>query len=148
MKTSIITTAAIALFALPTIASAAGLQYDPAAADDSNAAAWINMTNPTANPANAAAARADAARYAAAATVSAPDVVIGTHGDTGARVVTEINPSSDSGAPLLVHRVIVENPANAAAAKADAARYPAPTYYSSDSDDNNATVNYRRGFAG
>ncbi|MBS1183942.1 MAG: hypothetical protein H6Q99_3822 [Proteobacteria bacterium] len=147
MKTSIIAATAIALFALPTIASAAGLQYDPAASDDNNQATWVE-NNPAANPANAAAAKADAARYAAAATTDTSGAVIATHGDTGARIVTEVNPSSDSSEPLLVNRVIIENPANAAAAKADAARYPAPVYYSSESDQDNATVNFRRGFAG
>lgn len=147
MKTSIITAAAVALFALPTVASAAGLMYDPAASDDSAEARWVQV-NPAANPANAAAAKADAARYAAAAAGDTSGAIIATHGDTGARIVTEVNPSSDSGAPLLVNRVVIENPANAAAAKADAARYPAPVYYSGDSSDENATVNFHRGFAG
>ncbi|PKR87151.1 hypothetical protein CXZ10_21285, partial [Pleomorphomonas diazotrophica] len=80
----------------------------------------------------------------AAASTDTSGAVIATHGDTGARIVTEVNPSSDSDEPLLVNRVVIENPANAAAAKADAARYPAPVYYSGDSSDENATVNFRR----
>lgn len=147
MKTSIIAATAVALFALPSIASAAGLQYDPAAANDSDGARWVEM-NPAANPANAAAAKADAARYAAAASTDTSGAIISTHGDTGARVVNEVNPSSDSGAPLFVQRVVIENPANAAAAKADAARYPKPVYYNGDSADANAKVNFNRGFAG
>ena len=89
------------------------------------------------NPANAEAARADAARYAAADQSGA---LIATHGDAGAQIVTEFDPAAASGDPRFVNRVVIVNPANAEAAKADAARYPKPVFHTSDSEDEAAKI--------
>lgn len=135
MKTSLVATVALALFAIPAAASAASLQYDPANKESSES--HFVVVDTVANPANAAAAKADAARYAQDGTAGA---LIATHGDTGARLVTEVNPVTDSNSPLFVQKVVIENPANAAAAKADAARFPAPVYHTSDSADEAAKI--------
>jgi hypothetical protein len=117
MKTSFIATVALALFALPAVASAASLQYDPASKD--NDQSHFVVVNSAADSATAAAAQADAARYAA----NTSGAVIGTHGDTGAKVILEANPSSDANAPRFISRVVIDNPANAEAAATDAAKY-------------------------
>lgn len=129
MKTSFVAAAALALFAIPAVASAASLQYDPASKD--NGASHFVLQQTAVDSSNAAAAKADAARYAVDASSGA---VIATHGAADARLVTEVNPSSDEASSLFVQKVVIENPANAAAAKADAARYSAPVFIGSDSD--------------
>jgi hypothetical protein len=134
MKTSFAATVALALFAIPAVASAAGLQYDPANKDDGQSRFVAVET--AVNPANALAAKADADRYAAAANTA----VIGTHGDTGAKVITEWDPQSDNSFSQFVQTVVVPSSSNAAAAKADAARYPAPMAYSSDSAEEKAQI--------
>lgn len=126
MKTSFVAAAALALFAIPAVASAASLQYDPASKD--NGASHFVLQQTAVDSSNAAAAKADAARYA----VGSSGAVIGTHGDAGARIVTET--ATDDSSNLFVQKVVIENPANAAAAKADAARYSAPVFIGSDSD--------------
>jgi hypothetical protein len=53
-------------------------------------------------------------------------VLIGTHGSTGvegAKLVTSYDPGAQSNDPQFPTTVVIENPANAAAAKADAQRY-------------------------
>lgn len=134
MKTSFAAAVAVALFAIPAVASAGSLQYDPA--DKDNGQSHFVVVNTDANPANAAAAKADAARYAAAANAS--DALISTHGDTGARIVNEV--TFDDASTLFIQKVVIENPANAAAAKADAARHPAPVFYGSASDEEAAKI--------
>jgi len=132
MKTSLIATVAIALFAIPAVASAASLQYDPASKD--NGASHFVVVEGSANPATAAAAQADAARYA----VGTSGAVIGTHGDAGARIVTET--ATDDSSNLFVQKVVVENPANAEAAKAAVVRSVHPTFYGSQSDEEAAKL--------
>ncbi|PKR89033.1 hypothetical protein CXZ10_13090 [Pleomorphomonas diazotrophica] len=136
MKTSFAAAVAVALFAIPAVASAGSLQYDPA--DKDNGQSHFVVVPADANPANAAAAKADAARYAVDANTSG--ALISTHGDTGARIVTEVTPSSDNASSVFVEKVVIENPANAAAAKADAARHPAPVFYGSASDEEAAKI--------
>lgn len=126
MKSSFVAAAALALFAIPAVASAASLQYDPASKD--NGASHFIVVDQAAGQANAAAAKADAARYA----VGSSGAVIGTHGDAGARIVTET--ATDDSSNLFIQKVVVENPANAAAAKADAARFAKPVFIGSESD--------------
>ena len=53
-------------------------------------------------------------------------VLIGTHGSTGvagAKLVTSYDPGAQTNDPQFPTKVVIENPANAAAAKADAQRY-------------------------
>lgn len=133
MKTSFVAIAALAMLSIPAVASAAGLQYDPASKE--NGESHFVVATTVANPANAEAAAADAARYTNSGTA-----LIATHGDTGAKVVLEANPLSGSNEPRFIKRVVVVNPANAEAAAADAARFPAPVYYSSDSADEAAKI--------
>jgi hypothetical protein len=134
MKTSFAATVALALFAIPAVASAASLQYDPA--DKDNGQSHFVAVEGTVNSANAIAAKADAARYAEGTS----GAVIGTHGDAGSKVVTEWDANATGGDPLFVQKVIVVNPANEAAAQADAARFPAPIARHSDSADEAAKV--------
>jgi hypothetical protein len=131
-KTSLIATAALALFAIPAVASAASLQYDPASKD--NGASHFVVVESSANPATVAAAKADAARY----DVGTSSALIATHGDTGARIVTET--ATDDSSVLFVQKVVIDNPANAEAAKADAARFAHPVFYGSQSDEEAAKL--------
>ena len=123
MKTSLLASLALASVLLPSIASAASLvQYNPGA--DTNEPQFVTVVS--GNGANAAAAKADAARYAEAAQAAKSDAVIGTHGSaTGASVVTTFDPAARDNDPQFDSAVVVRNSANAAAAKADAARYAA-----------------------
>ena len=105
MKTSFVATVALALFAIPAVASAASLQYDPSAGNNGQQFVDSFFND---HSANADAAKADAARYAQAA---------------GAKVITSYDPNAGSNDPQFASRVVIENPANATAAKADAARY-------------------------
>ena len=122
MNTKFLLTAALAAALVPSIASAAGVTFDPAARD--NDPQFLNMFFNDGG-ANAAAAKADAARYAAAEQTLKSGAVIGTHGSEAARVVTTFDPAARDNDPQFKSAVVIENPANAAAAKADADRYAA-----------------------
>lgn len=118
MKRFLLATAAVALLAMPTLASAGQVIYDPA---DDNGRFVSLPTN--SNPANAAAAAADVARYQmAAGQISGSGAVLGTHGGALApQVINFYDPADDSG--RFVSTLVIANPANAAAAAADAAPY-------------------------
>ena len=130
MNTKFFVTAAFAALLVPAIANAAAAprdRYDPAATV--NDPEFVQMKFNTSG-ANAAAAKADAERYAAAEQAlkasNGSSVLIGTHGSTGvegAKLVTYYDPGAQSNDPQFPTKVVIENPANAAAAKADAQRY-------------------------
>ena len=129
MNTKFFVTAAFAALLVPAIANAAAPRdrFDPSAT--SNDPEFTQMKFNTSG-ANAAAARADAERYAAAEQAlkgsNGSSVLIGTHGSTGAegaKLVTYYDPGAQSNDPQFPTKVVIENPANAAAAKADAERY-------------------------
>ena len=123
MKTSLIASLALAAALVPSLASAGSLTFDPAAGsnDPNFVAAPVNV-----NSANALAAKADAARYAEAAQAAKSDAIIGTHGSaTGASVVTTFDPAARDNDPQFLNTFFNDGGANAAAAKADAARYAA-----------------------
>ncbi len=122
MNTKFLLTAALAVTLVPSIASAAGVTFDPAARD--NDPQFVNMLFSDGG-ANAAAAKADAARYAAAEQSLKSDALIGTHGSEAAKVITTFDPAARDNDPQFNRAVVLENPANADAAKADAARYAA-----------------------
>ena len=122
MNTKFLLTAALAAALVPSIASAAGVTFDPAARD--NDPQFLN-TFFNDGGANAAAAKADAARYAAAEQTLKSGAVIGTHGSEAARVVTTFDPAARDNDPQFDRTVVIGDSANAAAAKADAARYAA-----------------------
>lgn len=122
MKTSLIASLALASVLIPSIASAASLvQFDPAARDNDPQFVSVVHTDGT----NAAAAKADAARYAAAEQGLKSGALIGTHGSEGYGVVTTFNPAARDNDPQFDRTVVIGDSANAAAAKADAARYAA-----------------------
>jgi hypothetical protein len=122
MKTSLIASLALASVLVPSIASAASLvQFDPAARDNDPQFVAVVHTDGV----NAAAAKADAARYAAAKQGLKSSALIGTHGSEGYGVVTTFNPAARDNDPQFDSAVVIGNSANAAAAKADAARYAA-----------------------
>ena len=122
MKTSLLASLALASVLLPSIASAASLvQYNPGA--DTNEPQFVTVVS--GNGANAAAAKADAARYAEAGQALKSGAVIGTHGSEAARVVTTFDPAARDNEPQFKSAVLIKNSSNAAAAKADAARYAA-----------------------
>jgi hypothetical protein len=91
--------AAFAVALVPAIANAGQVFYDPSVETGSSpfVAAPTNV-----NPANAAAAAADAQRYATVA----DGAVIGTHG-AAPQVVTEYDPGASSGDPAFVNKVIL-----------------------------------------
>ncbi|MCM5555683.1 hypothetical protein [Pleomorphomonas sp. NRK KF1] len=122
MNTKFLLTAALAAALVPSVASAAGVTFDPAARD--NEPQFVD-TFFNDGGVNAAAARADAARYAAAEEALKSGALIATHGSETARLVTTFNPAADDNEPQFKNTVVIENPANAAAARADAARYAA-----------------------
>ncbi|MCM5555115.1 hypothetical protein [Pleomorphomonas sp. NRK KF1] len=122
MKTSLLASLALAAALLPSVASAASLvQFDPAARDNDPQFVAVVHTDGV----NAAAAKADAARYAAAEQSVKSGAVIGTHGSEGYGVVTTFDPAARDNDPQFVSAVVVKGSTNAAAAKADAARYAA-----------------------
>ena len=90
-----LTAAAFAVVLAPAIAGAATL-YDPGA---DNAAPTF-VTVPSANPANAAAAAADAQRYN-----QAGGAVVGTHG-ASPRTLVEYDPGADAGTNLVTKTVL------------------------------------------
>ena len=120
MNTKFLLTAALAAVLVPSIASASSVTFDPAARD--NDPQFVDMFFNDGG-ANAAAAKADAARYAAAEQALQSGAVIGTNGSEAARVVTTFDPAARDNAPQFKSAVVLENPANAAAAQADADRY-------------------------
>ncbi|MCM5559437.1 hypothetical protein [Pleomorphomonas sp. JP5] len=122
MNTKFLLTAALAAALVPSIANAAGVTFDPAARD--NDPQFVNMLFSDGG-ANAAAAKADAARYAAAEQTLKSGALVGTHGSEAAKVITTFDPAARDNDPQFNRTVVLENPANAAAAKADAARYAA-----------------------
>ncbi len=77
--------------------------YDPSAG--TNDPRFVS-TDVVKNSPNAAAIKADADRYAQASETGA---LIGTHGSTGARVVTSYDPSADSNDPRFADTVILSN---------------------------------------
>ncbi|PIO97337.1 exported hypothetical protein [uncultured Pleomorphomonas sp.] len=112
--------AAVAAALVPAVANAGQVYFDPSV--DSGSSPFIELPTHV-NPANAAAAAADAQRYATVA----GDAVIGTHG-APAQAVTEYDPGASSGDPAFVTKLVVPNPANAEAAARDAARLPSVAY--------------------
>lgn len=127
MNTKFFAAAALAALLVPSVASAeSAFHFDPSAGtnDQQFLDSFFNS-----NGANAAAAKADAARYAdAEQALKASDALIGTHGSTGAagaKLVTSYNPAAGTNDDQFLSSVVIANPANAAAAKADAERYAA-----------------------
>ncbi|WP_026791682.1 hypothetical protein [Pleomorphomonas oryzae] len=84
-----LTAAAFALALVPAVANAGQVYFDPSV--DSGSSPFIALPTQV-NPANAAAAAADAQRYASVA----GDAVIGTHG-ASAQAVTEYDPGAADG---------------------------------------------------
>ena len=80
--------------------------------------------------------KADAAGYAVAAPPAASLALVGTLGPAhGASVVTTFDPAARDNNPQFSSNVVIDNPANAEAAKADAARYPKPVFYRNASEE-------------
>lgn len=94
----ILATTAFALALVPAFAFA-GTTFDPGA---DNASPTFDQAPVQVNPANAAAAAADAARYATVA----DGAVIGTHGSSP-QTVLEYDPGAPSGTPAFVPTVIL-----------------------------------------
>ncbi len=84
-----LTAAAFALALVPAVANAGQVFYDPSV--ESGSSPFVAVPSQV-NPANAAAAAADAQRYASVA----GDAVIGTHG-ASAQAVTEYDPGAADG---------------------------------------------------
>lgn len=84
-----LTAAAFALALVPAVANAGQVYFDPSV--DSGSSPFVALPTQV-NPANAAAAAADAQRYASVA----GDAVIGTHG-ASAQAVTEYDPGAADG---------------------------------------------------
>lgn len=95
--------------------------YDPS--HSSNDPAFKTVVVPVAS--NASAAAADAARYAAAGDNAATGAVLGTHdaGVSAPKLIRSYDPAADTNQSIFSTRVVIANPANAAAAAADAASY-------------------------
>ena len=122
MKTSLIASLALASVLIPSIASAASLvQFDPAARDNDPQFVSVVHTDGT----NAAAAKADAARYAAAEQGLKPRALIRPRAAAGPAAVATFDPAARDNDPQFDRTVVIGDSANAAAAKADAARYAA-----------------------
>jgi len=94
--------AAFAVALVPAIANAGQVFYDPSV--ESGSSPFIALPNQV-NPANAAAAAADAQRYASVAG-DAGNAVIGTHGSS-AQAVTEYDPGASSGDPAFVTKLVI-----------------------------------------
>ena len=69
------------------------------------------------------------------ATSAQSGAVVGTHGSDGYGVVTTFDPAARDNNPQFSSNVVIDNPANAEAAKADAARYPKPVFYRNASEE-------------
>jgi hypothetical protein len=91
--------AAFAVALVPALANAGQVYFDPSV--DSGSSPFIALPNQV-NPANAAAAAADAQRYASVA----GDVVIGTHG-ASAQAITEYDPGAPEGQSAFVTKLVV-----------------------------------------
>ncbi|MBS1168534.1 MAG: hypothetical protein H6R00_4559 [Proteobacteria bacterium] len=99
MNTKFLAAAAFALALVPAIANAGQVFYDPSV--ESGSSPFVAL--PTyVNPANAAAAAADAQRYASVS----GNALIGTHG-ASAQAVTEYDPGASSGDPAFVTKLVV-----------------------------------------
>lgn len=94
-----LTAAAFAVALVPAVANAGQVFYDPSV--DTGTSPFVALPT-SANPANAAAAAADAQRYA---TVGG-NALIGTHG-AAPQVVTEYDPGAPSGSPAFVNKVVL-----------------------------------------
>ncbi len=99
MNSKFLAAAAFALALAPAFANAGQVYYDPSV--DSGSSPFIALPTHV-NPANAAAAAADAQRYA---TVDG-DAVIGTHG-ASSQTVTEYDPGASSGNPAFVTKQVI-----------------------------------------
>ncbi len=91
--------AAFAVALVPAVANAGQVYFDPSV--DSGSSPFIALPTQV-NPANAAAAVADAQRYA---TVDG-DAVIGTHG-ASAQTVTEYDPGAPEGQSAFVTKLVI-----------------------------------------
>ncbi|WP_370677730.1 hypothetical protein [Pleomorphomonas sp. PLEO] len=94
-----LTAAAFALALVPAVANAASTSFDPGA---NNASPTFVTAPAEVNPANAAAAAADAQRYATVA----DSAVVGTHGVSPLTVV-EYDPGSADGQSAFVTKVVL-----------------------------------------
>jgi hypothetical protein len=105
MKTGVIlmnkflAAAAFAIALVPAIANAGQVFYDPSV--ESGSSPFIGLPNQV-NPANAAAAAADAQRYASVS----DGAVIGTHG-VSAQAVTEYDPGAAQGDSAFVTKLVI-----------------------------------------
>lgn len=99
MKKTLFAATAFALALVPALANAASTSFDPGA---DNASPTFVEGPTQVNPANAAAAAADAQRYATVA----DGAVIGTHGASPS-VVLQYDPGAASGTPAFVPTVIL-----------------------------------------
>lgn len=95
-----LTAAAFALALVPAVANAGQVFYDPSV--ESGASPFIALPTQV-NPANAAAAAADAQRYASVA----GDAVIGTHG-ASAQAVTEYDPGAADGQSAFSTKLVLQ----------------------------------------
>jgi hypothetical protein len=91
--------AAFAVALVPAIANAGQVFYDPSV--ESGSSPFIAVPNQV-NPANAAAAAADAQRYASVS----DGAVIGTHG-VSAQAVTEYDPGAAQGDSAFVTKLVI-----------------------------------------
>lgn len=98
MNNKFLAAAAFAIALVPAIASA-NTFYDPSV--DSGSSPFVALPTQV-NPANAAAAAADAQRYQGVS----GNAVIGTHG-ASAQLVTEYDPGADSDQSSFVTKVVV-----------------------------------------
>jgi hypothetical protein len=99
MNSKFLAAAAFAIALVPAIANAGQVFYDPSV--DTGTSPFIAVPT-NVNPANAAAAAADAQRYATVA----DGAVIGTHG-ASAQPVTEYDPGVDSNQSPFVTKLVV-----------------------------------------
>ncbi len=120
MNTKFLAAAAFAAALVPAIANADTLMFDPSI--DSGSSPFVALPTHV-NPANAAAAAADARRYESLDS----NVVIGTHGvATQPQAVVEYDPGASDGQSSFQTKVIVPNPANAQAAALDVRQQSIP----------------------
>ena len=96
-----LTAAAFALALVPAVANAGQVYFDPSV--DSGSSPFVALPAQV-NPANAAAAAADAQRYASVA----GDAVIGTHG-ASAQAVTEYDPGAADGQSAFSTKLVLSD---------------------------------------
>jgi hypothetical protein len=99
MNSKFVAAAAFAVALVPAIANAGQVFYDPSV--DTGTSPFIAVPT-NVNPANAAAAAADAQRYATVA----DGAVIGTHG-ASAQPVTEYDPGAAEGEPAFSTKLVI-----------------------------------------